>query len=184
MTQVWVEKRLRRMGNSMNHWPRTFNCREKWLDCPMNQKFELDRKDWQILEVLQANARCSNTEIGKRIGLSQPAVTARIQRLEEAEIIEGYTARLNPKRIGAEITAVIRLRPQHSMLPQCLKAFERMPEIIEVCRMTGEECFLLKAVVGKMAELEAVIDRLLHFGPVTTSIVLASYPPKPVRPRA
>lgn len=55
----------------------------------MNQKFELDRKDWQILEALQLNARCTNTEIGKRIGLSQPAVTARIQRLEEAEIIEG-----------------------------------------------------------------------------------------------
>lgn len=72
----------------------------------MKQKFELDRKDWQILEVLQANARCTNTEIGKRIGLSQPAVTARIQRLENAGVIQGYAARIDPKRVGAEIAAV------------------------------------------------------------------------------
>ena len=150
----------------------------------MKQKFELDRKDWQILEVLQANARCTNTEIGKRIGLSQPAVTARIQRLENAGVIQGYTARIDPKRVGAEIAAVIRLQPQHSAFTQCLKAFDRMPEIVEIHRMTGDECFLLKVVVHRMVELEAVIDSLLRFGPITTSMVLASYPPKPVRPRA
>ena len=150
----------------------------------MKQWLDLDRKDWQILEALQANARCTNTEIGKRIGLSQPAVTARIQRLEEAGIIEGYAARVNPKRVRAEIAAFIRLRAEHGELAKYLKAFERMPEIIEVYRMTGEECFLLKVVVYRMAELEGVIDRLIHFGAVTTSIVLASYPSKPMRARA
>jgi Lrp/AsnC family leucine-responsive transcriptional regulator len=60
----------------------------------MKQKFAIDRKDWQILEALQANARTTNTEIAKRIGLSQPAVTARIQRLEDVGIVEGYGARI------------------------------------------------------------------------------------------
>jgi Lrp/AsnC family leucine-responsive transcriptional regulator len=150
----------------------------------MKRRLELDHRDWKILEALQTNARCTNTEIGKRIGLSQPAVTVRIQRLEEAGIIEGYTARINAKRVGAEIAAIIRLRPQHHELAQCLKAFDGMPEIVEVYRMTGEECFLLKVVVYKMAELEAVIDGLLRLGVISTSIVLASYPLKPVRPRA
>ena len=135
------------------------------------------------MEALQANARCTNTEIGKRIGLSQSAVTARIQRLEEAGIIEGYAARVNPKRVGAEIAAFIWLRADGE-LAKYLKAFERMPEIIEVYRMTGEECFLLKVVVYRMAELEGVIDRLIRFGAVTTSMVLASYPSKPMRARA
>jgi len=150
----------------------------------MKQRFELDRKDWQILEALQTNARTTNTEIGKRIGLSQPAITARIQRLEEAGVVEGYAARINPKRVGAEIGAFIRLRPEHSGLAQCLKMFERMPEIVDTYRMTGEECFLLKVVVYGMADLEVVIDSLLKLGVVTTSMVLSSYPSKPVRPRA
>src|SRR5215208_6967213 len=107
----------------------------------MKQKLELDHKDWKILEALQSNARYTNTEIGKRIGLSQPAVTARIQRLEEAQVIQGYTARINAKRVGAEISAVLRLRPQHTAFTQCLKVFDRMPEIVEVNRMTGDECF-------------------------------------------
>jgi len=75
---------------------------------------------------------------------------------------------VNPKRVGAEIAAFIWLRADGE-LAKYLKAFERMPEIIEVYRMTGEECFLLKVVVYRMAELEGVIDRLIRFGAVTTS---------------
>jgi predicted transcriptional regulator len=56
----------------------------------------LDRLDWRILEALQHNARISNTELGKQIGLSQPAVTARIKKLEDRGVIEGYAAKINP----------------------------------------------------------------------------------------
>jgi len=147
----------------------------------MKRKNEIDRLDWRILEALQADARCTNTEIGKRVGLSQPAVTARIQRLEELGIVEGYTARISPKRVGAEIAAFIGLNTSHAQIPACMKAFDGMPEVVEVHRVTGADCFLVKVVVYKMSRLEEVIDRLAKFGVVNTSIVLASYPAKPIR---
>jgi Lrp/AsnC family transcriptional regulator, leucine-responsive regulatory protein len=155
---------------------------ENWTIIPMKQKPALDRLDWKILEALQENARYSNTAIGKRIGLSQPAVTARIQRLEERGIIAGYAARIAAKLVGAEISAFIRLNAPHSALRACLAEFEAMPEIVEAHRITGVDCFIVKVVVFGMSELEATVDRIAHFGPVTTSVVLGSYPSKPIKP--
>lgn len=146
----------------------------------MKQKFEADRIDWRILELLQRNARMTNTEIGKIVGLSQPAVTARIRALEETGVIEGYSARINPRALGQEITAVIRLRTSHEKISACLKAFESTPEILEAHRITGEDCFVVKATFAEMPRLEATIDALARFGSVTTSLVLATYPPKPL----
>jgi len=151
----------------------------------MKPKQEIDRLDWRILDCLQQNARMTNTEIGRRAGLSQPAVTARIQRLEETGIIEGYTTRVNAKRVGAEIAAFIRLSTSHAEIARCLREFEAMPEIVESHRITGNDCFQVKVVVRHMAELEAVIDRIAKFGPVTTSVILATHQSKPIgAPRA
>ncbi len=146
----------------------------------MKPKFEADRIDWKILDLLQRNARMTNTEIGKIVGLSQPAVTARIRVLEEAGVIEAYSARINPRAIGQEITAIIRLKTTHEKIGQCLKAFDHTPEILEAHRITGEDCFIVKVTVAHMPKLEAVIDALAKFGSVTTSLVLASYKPKPL----
>ncbi|MBB5464193.1 Lrp/AsnC family leucine-responsive transcriptional regulator [Paraburkholderia sp. CI2] len=140
----------------------------------------LDRLDWRILEVLQRNARVTNTELGKQIGLSQPAVTARIRRLEERGVIEGYAARINPGLVGRGIAAIVRIRTTHAEIKHCLSAFEAMPEIVEAHRITGEDCFIVRIVVEEMAQLETAIDALARFGPVTTSVVLASYPPKAI----
>ncbi|RRW39554.1 Lrp/AsnC family transcriptional regulator [Pseudomonas luteola] len=139
---------------------------------------ELDRLDWRILEALQRNARITSTELGKRIGLSQPAVTSRIKRLEETDVIDGYGARLNHKLLGRPIRALLRLRTSHAQIPACLEAFETIPQIIEAMRVTGEDCFVVRVVAGEMEQLEAVIDALAKLGPVTTSIILASYPQK------
>jgi len=147
----------------------------------MKQKqVTLDRLDWGILEVLQLNARISNTELGKQIGLSQPAVTARIKRLEEQGVIEGYSARINPGLVGRGIAAIVRIRTTHAEIKRCLSAFETMAEIVEAHRITGEDCFMVRIVVEEMTQLEAAIDALARFGPVTTSVVLASYPPKTI----
>ena len=146
----------------------------------MKPKVDVDRTDWKILELLQKNARMTNTEIGKVVGLSQPAVTSRIRMLEEAGIIDGYGAHINPSALGMEITAIIRLKTTHEKIAQCLKAFEEMPEILEAHRITGEDCFIVKATFARMPALEAVVDGLAKFGSVTTSLVLASYKPKPL----
>lgn len=146
----------------------------------MNHKFDADRTDWRILGLLQKNARMTNTEIGKIVGLTQPAVTARIRALEEAGVIEAYAARINPSALGMEITAIIRLKTSHEKIAQCLKTFEEVPEILEANRITGEDCFIVKATFSRMPRLEEVIDCLAKCGSVTTSLVLASYPNKPL----
>jgi Lrp/AsnC family leucine-responsive transcriptional regulator len=146
----------------------------------MNPKHEMDRIDWRIIDTLQRDARMTNTDIGKAVGLSPPAVTARIRALEDSGVIEGYCARINASALGMEITAIIRLRTSHENIAQCLKAFERIPEILEAHRITGEDCFIVKATFARMPALEAVVDDLAKFGSVTTSLVLASYKPKPL----
>lgn len=146
----------------------------------MNSKTGPDSIDWKILALLQENARLSNTEIGKTVGLSQPAVTARIQRLEHEGVIEGYTARLNAKRLGREITAIIRVKTTFAHLHNCLKGLNGVPEVLEMCRVTGEDCLLIKGTFERMSQVESLIDKLAQFGSVATSFVLASYPPKPM----
>ncbi|MCR6475887.1 Lrp/AsnC family transcriptional regulator [Variovorax sp. ZS18.2.2] len=141
----------------------------------------LDKLDWKIMEALQANARVTNTELGKKVGLSQPAVTARIRRLEESGVIEGYAARINLALTGLHTSALMRLRTTHAQIKQCLHAFEAMPEVIEAHRITGDDCFLVRVVVARMSQLESVIDALSEFGAVSTAVVLESYPSKTVR---
>lgn len=144
------------------------------------KSMELDKLDWRILEILQDNARITNTELGKQVGLSQPAITARIRQLEEQGVIESYAARINHRLVGRDISAFIRIRTSHAQIPECLKVFEARSEVIEAHRITGEDCFVVRVVVAHMTQLEATIDALAKFGPVTTSIVLASYPQKKI----
>lgn len=128
--------------------------------------------------------RSKQVELISSVGLSQPAVTARIQALEAAGVIEAYAARINPSALGMEITAIIRLRTTHEKIAECLKTFEQIPEILEANRITGEDCFIVKTSFYRMPRLEEVIDCLVRFGSVITSLVLASYPSKPfVEPR-
>jgi Lrp/AsnC family leucine-responsive transcriptional regulator len=146
----------------------------------MNSKTGPDTIDWKILKLLQQNARMANTEIGKIVGLSQPAVTSRIQRLEQAGAIEGYSARVDPKKLGREINALIRIRTSHAHIYACLKHFEKIPEILEAYRVTGEDCFVVRASFDRMTKLENTIDALAKFGTVTTSMILATYSAKPI----
>lgn len=144
------------------------------------KQVDLDRLDWRIIEALQAHARVTTTELGKQIGLSQPAVSVRIKRLEEHGVIEGYSAKVNAGLLGRDISAFIRIQTTHAQIAKCLKVFATMPEIVEAHRITGDDCFVVRVVVQRMSQLETIIDALARFGPVTTSIILASYPSKAI----
>jgi Lrp/AsnC family leucine-responsive transcriptional regulator len=140
----------------------------------------LDVIDWRILEGLQQEGRIPLATLGKRVGLSQPAISERVKRLESLGVIEGYAARINFQSVGLELLAIARVKTTFEKLPACLKLFASMPEILEVHRVTGEDCLILKVLVPRAAQLESVIDRLAKYGSVTTSIVLSSLPPTPV----
>ncbi|MBR0831929.1 Lrp/AsnC family transcriptional regulator [Bradyrhizobium manausense] len=138
----------------------------------------LDPTDVAIIETLQDDGRISVSELGRKVGLSQPATSERLKRLEERGIIKAYRAVIDPAAVGLKMMAVIRLRTTHEHIKACLKQFAEMPEIIEVLRLTGEDCFHLKVIVPSPAELESIVDAIARYGSVTTAIVLRSEPVK------
>lgn len=131
----------------------------------------LDPIGWRLIAALQEDARLTYSELGTRVGLSAPAVAERMRRLEEAEVITGYHARVAPALLGLPITAFIRC---NSPGPQIGAIAREAPEVLECHRVTGDDAFILKVVVASIGHLEGLIDRLLPYGQPTTSIVLSS----------
>ncbi|WLW57576.1 Lrp/AsnC family transcriptional regulator [Streptomyces sp. YU58] len=140
----------------------------------------LDRIDREILALLQTDGRLTGAEVGRRVGLSQPAAGARIQRLEKNGIITGYRAVVDPVALGLNIHAVIRLRTTHAQLARALDFASRTTEIASTLRVTGEDCLIFDVHCPQAGRLEEVVDALARFGPVTTSLVLRTYPQKPL----
>lgn len=134
----------------------------------------LDKKDRQILQALQADARQSLAALGKRIGLSQPAMSERVRKLEAAGVIEGYGARVNLRAIGVGLQAIIRIQTTHAGIAPYLQLFQQMPEVLEADRVTGEDCFIVHCAIAQPSDLERVVDALAVHGAVTTSLVLSS----------
>lgn len=143
-------------------------------------KMLLDPTDIAIIEALQEDGRISISELGRRIGLSQPATSERVKRLEERGIVAGYRAVIDTEKLGLGMMAIIRVRTTHENIPSCLKQFARMPQVMEVHRLTGEDCFHLKVIVPSPASLETIVDAVARYGSVTTSLVLRSEKPKVV----
>jgi Lrp/AsnC family leucine-responsive transcriptional regulator len=137
-------------------------------------KVELDGTDARILDILQADARTTLAEIGRRIHMSQPAVAERVRRMEAAGVIAGYHARVNPAALGYGITAFIRVSKRSHETPVEVVAGQ-VPEIIECHSIAGDDCSIVKVVARSVAELEKVIVQLTRCGVTSTSLVLSSF---------
>jgi Lrp/AsnC family leucine-responsive transcriptional regulator len=125
------------------------------------------------------HARLSLAELGRRVGLSAPAVAERLQRLEETGVVSGYRAEVDPRALGYTLSAVIRIRPAAQQLQKVADLARRTPEVVECHRITGEDCFLLKLHLRDMQHLEQLVDRFTPLGQTTTSLIQSS--PVPVR---
>lgn len=135
----------------------------------------LDDVGWRILQELQEDGRMPFAELGRRVGLSTPAVIERVRRLEEAGVITGYHAAVDPATIGRGILALVRVRSGTGDAGQRLyRVIESCAEVVEAHHVTGDDCFTCKVYVGSVAELERVIGELATHGSTTTSIVLSS----------
>ena len=145
---------------------------------PTNRK-DIDGINRQLLAELQGNARLSLAELGRRVDLSPPAVAERLGRLEEDGVISGYRAELNPKALGYQLTAVIRIRPAPRELRKVAELAQKTPEVVECSRITGDDCFIFKLHLRDVEHMEEVIDRFVPYGQTTTSIVQSS--PVPAR---
>jgi len=139
----------------------------------------IDETNLRLLEELQRDARLSLAELGRRVGLTAPAVAERLQRLEAQQVIRGYHADVDPDAVGYPLTAVIRVRPAPRQLRKVAELAKDTPEVVECHRITGEDCYLIRAHVRSVSHLEEMIDRFVLYGQTTTSIVQSS--PVPAR---
>lgn len=138
------------------------------------KSFDPDAIDRKILNALTQNARISNAQLGRSVGLSAPSVAERIRRLEEAGVIGGYCATINLDTLGLPIAAWLRIRPIPGELQRVVQILRDLPQIVECDRITGEDCFLARAHVGSVAELETLIDELISYAMTNTSIIQSS----------
>jgi Lrp/AsnC family leucine-responsive transcriptional regulator len=141
---------------------------------------EIDAVNRRVLEELQRDPRLTMSELGRRIGMSSPAVTERVRRLEEAGVIRGYRLDLNPVALGLPIAAYIRIRPNSGQLPRIAELAQQIPEVVECHRVTGEDCFILKVHIPAIDQLDRLLDSFLLYGSTTTNIIQSS--PVPLRP--
>ncbi|GAJ86771.1 putative AsnC family transcriptional regulator [Nocardia brasiliensis NBRC 14402] len=140
----------------------------------------LDEVNVRLLDELHADPRLSMSELARRVGMSAPAVTERVQRLEQSGVITGFRMEVDPAALGMPVTALVRIRPGPGQLPKIVAAARDTPQVVECFRITGEDCFLLKVHGPSISELEELLDGFLMFGQTTTSIVVSE--PVPRRP--
>lgn len=139
----------------------------------------LDPIDAAIVRELCADARIARAELARRVGLSAPSVGERVRRLEDAGVITGYGAKIDPARLGYGLSILIRARPLPGQMDNMIEAIRETPQIVACDRVSGDDCFVARAHVRDVTEMEAVIDRLLPFGATNSSVVQSA----PVPPR-
>lgn len=140
----------------------------------------LDRLDRMILTHLEREGRIGFSELGRRVGLSSPAVADRVRRLEDAGVITGYHAHVDPAKLGRSILAIVNLTIPGEECPNIGKHVESLRAVLECHRVTGDHSAVMKVAVSSIAELESLVDRLVKIGKPSTSLVLSS--PIPYRP--
>lgn len=138
-------------------------------------RYQMDETDWHILRELQIDARLSYAELGRRVGLSSPAVQERVRKMEDYGIITGYRVEIDLPKAGYPLSAYVRV----GNLPstdgkRVLELSEAMPEVLECHHITGQDCFLIKIAATSIPHLEQVIGKFADFTHTVTTIVLSS----------
>jgi len=148
-------------------------------DMPQISNLVTDPRNIELLKALQEDLRQPVSKLASRIGMSAPAVKERLTRLEETGVIRGYAIDLDPKALGWPITAYVRVRPVPGQLPKIAELAQKMPQVVECHRVTGEDCFIIKVHLDALENLDLILDRFLRYGQTTTSIVQST--PVPLR---
>jgi Lrp/AsnC family transcriptional regulator, leucine-responsive regulatory protein len=134
----------------------------------------LDQIDAELLTTLATDGRITIADLARKVGMSPPSVAERIKRLEEAQVILGYGARINPVALGLPLAVHIRVRPMPGQLSKLAALLNKLPAIVECDRITGDDCFVARAHVASVQELEKLIDQIIPLGTTNTAIIQSS----------
>lgn len=134
----------------------------------------LDEVDKTILATLIENGRTTTAELARKVKLSSPSVAERVKRLEEVGIITGYSANISLKAIGLPVAVWIRVRPVPGEMQTVAEILQGIPEITQCDRITGEDCFLARANLASISDMERVIDLIVPFAMTNTSVIQSS----------
>ena len=134
----------------------------------------IDPVDAKILRALAKDARISTAKLARAVGLSAPSVAERVRRLEEGGVIEGYSVKINAAALGLPLAAWLRIRPIPGQLQKVAEILQGLPEIIECDRITGEDCFIARAHLRSVGDLERLIDQIIPYAMTNTAIIQSS----------
>jgi Lrp/AsnC family transcriptional regulator, leucine-responsive regulatory protein len=134
----------------------------------------IDDIDCDILAELQVNARISFAELGRRVGLSTPAVIERVRQLEEKQVILGFRALVDPAKVGLPVRAFVKVTVAGDKLTRFSALVRKLTEVLECHRVTGAESFMVQVAVRDVTHMEAVIDSMMPYVATNTSMILAS----------
>lgn len=137
-------------------------------------KIRLDERDWDLLGLLQRDARASFSDLARELGMSAPAIAERVRRLEDAGVIRGYRADLDLPKLGLPVLAIVRLKYPTSDYGPLDRVLKQRPELLECHHVTGEDCFVIKVACTSMEHLETVTGALGRIGSTTTSVVFST----------
>ena len=142
----------------------------------------IDETDRRILAALAGDARMSIKELAGRIGLSSPSTSERLKRLQDDGVIRGFTLEINPKALGYQLQAIIRIKPLPGKLSSVEKALLEMDEIIECDKVTGEDCFVVRVHLRGIEDLDGLVDRMARHAEINTALVKAVTLPRRLPP--
>jgi Lrp/AsnC family transcriptional regulator, leucine-responsive regulatory protein len=135
---------------------------------------ELDKLSRSIITALQENARMTFAEIGRRVGLSAPAVAERIAKMEQDKVITGFHVAVNPASLGYTICAIVMFSADGGHSEPFYKFIANHPDVVHCDRVTGDPCAILKILAKDTSHLEKIISSFGKYGKTTTSIILGN----------
>jgi Lrp/AsnC family transcriptional regulator, leucine-responsive regulatory protein len=134
----------------------------------------VDYIDYKILKLLQEDSRMTIIQISKELHLSRPSINERLRRLQESGVIEGFTTRISPQAIGKSVQAIIQIGNLKCGCREFEEKIKSEQDILECHRVTGTDSYFMKTAVSSIHLLEDLVDKLIPYGQVTTSIILSS----------
>ncbi|WP_019407822.1 Lrp/AsnC family transcriptional regulator [Pseudomonas psychrophila] len=133
-----------------------------------------DEIDQLLIGALMEDSRKSLKALAALSGLSSPSVAERIRKLEEREVIKGYTVEVDPKAFGYQLQAIIRIRPLPGQLQEVERQIQNIPQFTECDKVTGEDCFIARLCVRSIEQLDTLLDNLNAYAETNTAIIKKS----------